>query len=1202
MKNPIKASVVIAVCIGMSCSPWPMALSVAGTVSSSQPRPQIVIAIGNSESMDGDLSGAIMTGSGMLSSGLTSLYNSSSPQQYAVPAGFTPPMTPSQTASAPYTYKNGSGTLIDNGASRLNVAKAGISTVLGQYLPSMDFALEDYSTSGSTFYTTWVYYMSPSNGFRFANSLPTNGFTSYAKYQSFIAANPNASPAPTRWVNNPCYQYNNASSSVNSYCGSIASLYGSSTLKNNQYMQIGASSDDPNINDVLYSYSPTSQNGGPLYVDYQGVYNAYNQIPPYYIKLAGNPQNPYPPNPPNPAINQKSYFTLSQYEAGHISVGYNASTGNYSYDSTGPTNAGFVPYSPQVMYAQRGFGYGANQSATTGNTVVGMTNLGSNPSTASVSSALSKFQTVLQPETNSLSTAEIKALAGQSPTAGLVQGAGNVLNNLTASCAGQYVILVTDGLPTMDLNKNNWPPLGSAAGQGYGVYAAFYGIAGNSNFGINNDSNNLPSGQPQGALDASNTNDQALIDTITAIQALNKKGIKTYVIGLGAGVDSTANPAAYRALNAMAIAGGTGQEYPANNVTAFNSALGSIAAQIFASTATSAPVAPTTLQAGSLIYTATSNNTPGAIAGHIQAFQTVAAPTSTASAPLGTPTGSALWDAGDATHMPASQRQTALYTTTTTTYGSGPGSGGIDTLQNIGLNTSSPNYNPNAFALSATTCVANINTLLAYTFDPSFNTAGDTTNTAALGFPSGVSGCSYLAGRQLNWMLGSLSANDQVHYLGAPSTPSDFSIGGYGTFASNNKGRKNLLTFTSNDGFVYAVDATKGLLVWGWMPPVLLPGLQNYTQFESQQSLDGGYTLADAVDTATSPQAADWATYVVGTAQGGAYHYALKLSSNTAASSPSPPVPVAQTWGISVPGGSSPQMQAPLIVTLGGMQYAVFVVNTTTGSGSSAVTTSTLYEVNVATGQPASGTVLSAPLNLGSQVVVNSALSYDSASQTLWLGDNQGGIWALNLSGSAALDVPSLQNYGTTAPAAAINYLGYSIVNGQPYVWAASQSQITVFALSGANSRIIWSSNNQTGSQYTNGSLQTVSSNVVMPLQPNGQISATPAIISGVLAVPVYVPPSATSCGLGNGYDDLFDFATGGAPKAPITFKNMVVTTGVLNLGPGVPLTPSSYAASSGSVFFAGTNASGFGNTSSSFGVGGINQTVLSHPIAWRQY
>src|ERR1039457_2772570 len=44
--------------------------------------PQILIAIGNSQSLDGTLAGAIMPGSGSLSSDLTSLNNSSSPATY----------------------------------------------------------------------------------------------------------------------------------------------------------------------------------------------------------------------------------------------------------------------------------------------------------------------------------------------------------------------------------------------------------------------------------------------------------------------------------------------------------------------------------------------------------------------------------------------------------------------------------------------------------------------------------------------------------------------------------------------------------------------------------------------------------------------------------------------------------------------------------------------------------------------------------------------------------------------------------------------------------------------------------------------------------------------------------------------------------------------------------------------------------------
>ncbi|MBV8307771.1 MAG: hypothetical protein JO274_09860, partial [Gammaproteobacteria bacterium] len=63
--------------------------------------PQIVIAVGNSESMDGNLSGAIMTGSGSLSPVLALLQNSSSPLNFTIPAGFTPPLNPGAGGMAP---------------------------------------------------------------------------------------------------------------------------------------------------------------------------------------------------------------------------------------------------------------------------------------------------------------------------------------------------------------------------------------------------------------------------------------------------------------------------------------------------------------------------------------------------------------------------------------------------------------------------------------------------------------------------------------------------------------------------------------------------------------------------------------------------------------------------------------------------------------------------------------------------------------------------------------------------------------------------------------------------------------------------------------------------------------------------------------------------------------------------------------------
>ncbi|WP_449370252.1 hypothetical protein [Thiomonas sp.] len=1157
----------------------PAHAGLAITISQTQPRPQVVIAIGNSQSMDGDLSGAIMTGSGNLPSDLISLYNSSSPQNYVVPSGFTPPMTPSLTASAPYTYPNSSGTLIDNGASRLNVAKAGIASVLNQYLPSMDFALEDYSTTGTSLYTTWVYYMSQSGGFKFADTLPTNGFTSYAAYQSFKTANPSPSPAPTRWVNNPCYQYGSASSLVKSYCTSLSKsgLYGSSasvaasTLSSNQYMQIGASSDDPNVNDVLYAEGLSG-----LFVSYNGPH----------------PATPYPPN-----------FGLSNYENGSIYVSYKNTSPNNGGFGTSPTNAGYVPYSPQVVYARRGFGYYVQSlSATSGNTVVSMTKLDTNPSSASVSTALTPFTTALQPETNSSTSKEIKALAYQSPTAGLVQGAGNILKNLTASCAGQYVILVTDGLPTMDLNGKNWPPLGSAAGQGYGVKAAFYGIAGNSSYGINDDSGNVPSSQTQGGLDSSKTNDQALIDTISAIAALNKKGIKTYVVGLGAGVDSTANPAAYRALNAMAIAGGTGQEYPANNIPAFNAAINSIAAQIFQSIAISAPIAPSSVQGGTLVYSATSNNVPGAIAGHLKAYQTVTTAQSTIAAPVGTASGPAKWDAGDDTHMSAVARKTALFSTAASASSTAPpGSGSVKNLAAMGNSTDAA-YDPGAFALSATTCVPNIATEVAYTLDPSFNSTGDNAQPqySNLGFPTGVNGCTYLAGRQLNWMLGSMSPNDQTSYLGAPGAAAFTTLSGYVPFAVNNRSREKLVLFSSNDGFLYAADATTGNLVWGWMPRPFLSQLQNYTQFQTAQNFDGGYTLTDAVDTSTNAQANDWASYVVGTAQGGGYHYALKLSSNTNSSITTAPMPQSVSWAVNVPGGSSPQQQAPLVVTVSSMQYAVFVVNTTSGSGSTMTTTSTLYEINVATGQPASGSTFSAKLPF----VLNSSLSYDSGSGTLWMGDNNGDVWSLNLSGTAPYDAGNALQIATTSPKKALNYVGYYEINGLPYVWAASQTEVTAFALSGATSQILWASDGSSGYQSSGGSLQAVSSSVVQPLQAGGQISASPAVVNGLLVVPVYVPPSAMSCGGGVGYYDLFDLTSGGKPKIYVTYKGNTVSSGVISLGSGIPLSPSLFVSGSSAGFYPYTTANvpdPNGNPPPITPVT-LDGSVMNKPIAWRQY
>ncbi len=156
--------------------------------------PQVLFSIANSESTDGTVAGAILTGSGASSGtfAVDSEFNtSSSPVNYSVPSGFCPPLTATVSesgacsgaanSSAPYTSSTTISSTTyeaDNSPSRLNDAKEGIEQILETYLPVADFALEDYNVSSMTAYTTWVYYMSPSSGaFEFTNAVPQPAIT-----------------------------------------------------------------------------------------------------------------------------------------------------------------------------------------------------------------------------------------------------------------------------------------------------------------------------------------------------------------------------------------------------------------------------------------------------------------------------------------------------------------------------------------------------------------------------------------------------------------------------------------------------------------------------------------------------------------------------------------------------------------------------------------------------------------------------------------------------------------------------------------------------------------------------------------------------------------------------------------------------------------------------------------------------------------
>lgn len=948
-----------------AATPTPVPISQVPLTSSSPIRPQVLFAVGNSESMDGTLSGAIMAGSGALSSANASLANSSSPVTYQVPAGFTPPVnagaacaSPLTGNCAPYTVNQG-GTLVDNGASRLNVAKGAMQAILNSYMQNTDFGLVDYKTGSPTLYNTWVYYMSPLGGFTFSTTPPANG----------------------RYVINPCYGYGSASSTVKSDCTSIANLYGSTTLSSNQYMQIAASSDDPNINDVLYAGSLA-----PVGVAYNG------------------------PSPANPF----SYYSLGQYNA---SLGNIKSTYGNSYPSsvartTTPTNAGYIPFSPQVMYSLRGFGYGASQSYTTGNLVVPMTSAGQSPTASSVATAIGKFAAALAPETNNPSSSEIKASAGQASTPGLLAKALSYLQTkpnpsgyTTAQLAGcnldRYVILITDGLPTMDASGGNWPPLGSLSAQGFGVTASF--------------------DPTTGAL--TTTNDQALSDTISAIQALNTAGIKTYVVGLGAAVNPSLNNVAAQTLNAMAVAGGTysptlntpqinvgygtgtlpagylAATSPAALVTALNSVLVQI--QAGTQSTTSAAVNSATISSNTTIYqtTYTSSASPYQDwTGNLLAFPIAANGT------VNTATSNATWQA-------ALQLDQQVCGVPGPLGGANGGPGGC---ANNTANRYIATWNPTSGA------------------GVPFEWANlSTTQQAQLGSTTaaGQNVLAYLRGntslekrnggtyRNRSYLLGDITDSNPI-FVGAPSGP--YSDASYLAFVNAQATRAPALYVGANDGMLHAFNASNGSENFAYIPDGVFANLQKLTQPLYNQAhqffVDGSPTAGDALLSSDGK----WHTLLVGgEGPGGRSVYALNVTDPTVTSESQLASDV--LWEYNANGSDADMGLSygqPVIARINANPvldtsdnqtvpgFAVFFGNGYNSPNQSDV----LYAVKAGSGTllrkinlcaaVAGACNASLPNGLSGVVAANANGLLGSPVDMVYAGDLQGNLWAVNVSNS----------------------------------------------------------------------------------------------------------------------------------------------------------------------------------------------------------
>ena len=577
-----------------------------------------------------------------------------------------------------------------------------------------------------------------------------------------------------------------------------------------------------------------------------------------------------------------------------------------------------------------------------------------------------------------------------------------------------------------------------------------------------------------------------------------------------------------------------------------------------ANRAVGAPVAPLSLASGDLVYALNSDLDP--VEGHAEAF-TVSA--------NGTPSSTPQWDAGSL--LTAPQRQSDLYSTAS------------DDM----TMTPFASLDAAAFNLTPTTCVPDVQTIIDYTIDPS-----------SVAVPSGCA--SYVGPRQSGWLLGEISPGDAGALLAPPASLADLALPGYVAYARGETTRPAALLFTDNDGFLYSVSAKTGTLNWGFIPRPLVADLQNYTMIptDSPGLMDGDFVPVDAVDISGA-----WATYIVGTDEGGAGLYDLKLD---ASGTPAQAVVLP-----ALPSGAVyPQRQAPMIAnvpiaTTSGstqtQQIAVYIANT--GSGSTA--TSTLYEFNVATGA-GNSSALTIGNNKEIAAQVSSALSLDVASGNLYFGDAAGNVYAMPVSGNASNDAGNITAMGATQDGLPVQYVGNTDLSGEPYLWAASQNGLTVFGIGSAGWQPLWATNSTTGFTYDATSASWVSATTVPSLLPSGQsadtvdVSGAPIMVDGILIVPAYLSPSAeaNSCGVdGSGYYDFFDVASGAFPVDQIKTTSGQAVTSDQYVGVGSPFTPTVSIGPSGLPVLGGT-------TQTVTPVPPIEFTkhAIDAPVLWRDF
>lgn len=707
-------------------------------------------------------------------------------------------------------YMNGVMVSGNNPNTRGNIGRSVMRNAMTGFRSAFNWGLMSYGLNNNppTLYSTYAYYLGSATGMVF-----TSNCTGYVPgvFNSAPAVAGTSTAGGGRCIANP------------------------EPSVGREFITFNYSSDDNNIVDVLY-YGNYSSSG----------------IPNYSQMWA-------------PASNTSDPTTYKWYNDHDLGVStWNDPTdfSNRIFTATlTPTDAGFLPSNAgsslpnnisRSIYLPRGWGYLSSVSGSgTLNEPVKVDGTACGASGCS-GTHYDFLQGLLATETNGATTelkngAVFTTLKGTLATAnqyfsGTLSGQSSPV---TRSCQQNFVMLVTDGLPT-----------GTTGG-------ALYSASDRTNTcAWSTTTNTCTSGSfGTAATDAISAVSTLRTVSVPGVNSINKDGngtvtgkfdVQTYVVALG---DTVANATALSVMNAMANSGGTNTALPASDAAAFQDAITAISDDITAKVGAAAAVAVANAHVTSTdnaSYASSYNS--GTWSGDLNA--------SAIDITTGRPSTTSLWTAGSAASQLDDRAPSSRYIVTST----------------------------DAAGACGTAC--------GVQFQPTSATTATKVSVAQqtlLNSPSAIDGAAVLA-----WLRGDRSGETagtyriRAHLFGdainsepvlvrAPTA--SYADTGYSAFKTANASRTRVVFQGANDGMLHAFVAATGAESWAYVPNMVMGNLNNLSRkpgFAHQYFVDGTPVPGD-VDfqniAGVNGSGTDWHTILVGgLAKGGRGYYALDVT------------------------------------------------------------------------------------------------------------------------------------------------------------------------------------------------------------------------------------------------------------------------------------------------------------------------------------